>query len=171
MRGRTTARPLRAAAFLLVLLAGCAPTKRIDEDIRLGVSNLRLTNAAPRQVIQLRMTDDPFYAERQDDLDTIDELGLEIQVPSNRSSRLKIGVHVSRDLETRLLETTKIADFNLAAGDVTSGTTAVRLFNETRLRDIVLEDDGFCLYVVGEADTRDVDVAQVTLVVSAKFID
>jgi hypothetical protein len=171
MRGRTTARPLRAAAFLLVLFAGCAPSKRVDQDIRLSVSNLRLTNAAPQQVTQLRMTDDPFYAERQDDLDTIDELGLEIQVPTNRSSRLKIGVHVSRDLETRLLETTKIADFNLAAGDVTTGPTAVRLFNETRLRDIVLEQDGFFLYVVAEADTLDVSVGQLTLVVSAKFIE
>jgi hypothetical protein len=169
-------RDLRPASGLLgLLLVGlcwpsCAPTRRESHEIRLGVTQARLTNAAPTVVVQRGLSDDPFYVEHQDDLDQIGDLRLQISVSENRSTRLRIGVYVSADQLSDVNQATKIADFNLAVGDLTPpGGADVRLFNETILRNL-LRGDVFYLYVSGQADTLDVTISEASLLVDAKFV-
>src|SRR5687768_14607412 len=116
LRGRS--RPFAAAllSLLVLSLAGCKPSERTTHEFQLGLSNVNLTNAAPQHVVRASLKDDPFYAEHEEDLDSISDLSLRIAVSQNRSSRLRLGVYVSREQETRLIETTKIADFNLRPG-------------------------------------------------------
>jgi hypothetical protein len=159
------------AGALLVSLAACKPTRRETHDVLVGASDVRLTNAAPMQVFLLRLSDDAFYAQRKDDLDQISDVNLRMVVAANRSTRLRIGVHASAERKTRLLETTKIADFNLPAGGLTGAEgQVIRIFNESSLRNLVLGDQ-FYLYLVAEAEQIDINVARAELIVTAKFLE
>ena len=157
-------------ALVLGLQFGCSPTNRVTQEIRVGISSVRLTNGAPLRVENVHLDDDPYWAEHGDEFDTIETFRVEVKVPQNTSSRLKIGVYVSKTLETRLSEAVKIADFNLEALAVTPAEgTEVRVFNQQLLLETLLERD-FFFYVRGEADRLDATVAEVNLVIDARFI-
>lgn len=158
-------------ALVLGLQFGCAPTHRVTHEIRVGISNVRLTNAVPLRVDNVHLNDDPYWAEHGDEFDTIETFRVEVKIPQNSSSRLKIGVYVSKALETRLGEAVKIADFNIEALGLTPPEgTAVRVFNQQLLLETLLERD-FFFYVFGEADRMDATVAEVNLVIDARFIE
>jgi hypothetical protein len=170
-------RPHRLAAgllslFLLALAAdSCKPNTRTTHEIRLGVSEVHLTNAAPQIMAAKHLSDDPFYSAHSDQLNQIGDLSFQMTVSANRSSRLRLDVYVSDPNTVDINAATKICDFNLLPGDVTPpGGTDVRVFNETNLRNLVLGKE-FNFYLMGQADVLDVDVKEATLIIQAKFVE
>jgi hypothetical protein len=159
-----------AAIALLALLAGCRPTRREPYEVMLRMTNVTLTNAQPQAFARFRLEDDPGFADRRDDLHSLDEMRFEISVPRNTSSRLRLGVYVSDKPISRLIEATKIADFNLAAGETVAQRTNVRVFNQFALRNTVLGDE-FFVYLSASADRIDLTVGEAVLVVRAQIVN
>ncbi len=156
--------------LILLMVAACLPSSREDYDIVFPIHDVELTNANPGVTATFRLLDDPFVAEHENDLQQIAEIHLSIDAPRNGSSRLKIGVYVSAEaVDDPKQSATKIADFNLAAATPTDGPASVRVFNESRLRNLVLSEK-FLVYVLAEADMIDLTIAELDLVVTAKFV-
>jgi hypothetical protein len=171
---RRAVRPVLVLLGLLLVtglsLLSCVPNKRETHQIEIGLTNVHLTNATATASMELALSSDPFFADHKDQLNQIGDLHLRVKVSQNHSTRLRLDTYVS-DPNTVVVDgATKIGDFNLLAGDVTPDTgTDVRIFNETVLRNAVLGDT-FFLYLTGQADTLDVFVDEVTLIVDAKFV-